>query len=290
MNETVSEKKPLIDTKERFAKELLTGGYIDSYIDFFYLGWKKTPDTKSKYQRDYIGDKEDKTSLVATRETYEIKSLKLLQEMLRNSEQILREAKDKHEIELAIDKYTEIRHKTYYLRDWYGAAYFNQKCIDLAKKYFSIRSLIKSLIDMGNCFDNSGESEDIKLSMDLKEKAKSFYHTHLNEKNYPLECTIYDSLVQLYKDMAYQQEKLKNYEQAIEYLQKQLDNLKNLSVIARHVKEYKDKEKDYEDKKNEIYLQIANLNFKLQNYEATLNCLEEIKDLIESNDSNVNTV
>ena len=35
--------------KEDFAKELIKNGYIDSFVDFFYLGWGKTPNLKIKY-------------------------------------------------------------------------------------------------------------------------------------------------------------------------------------------------------------------------------------------------
>jgi hypothetical protein len=37
---------PILLSKEYLAKQLIENGYIDSYIDFFYLGWKKTPNIK----------------------------------------------------------------------------------------------------------------------------------------------------------------------------------------------------------------------------------------------------
>lgn len=40
---------PILLNKEYLAKQLIENGYIDSYIDFFYLGWKKTPNIKKKY-------------------------------------------------------------------------------------------------------------------------------------------------------------------------------------------------------------------------------------------------
>ena len=39
---------PILLSKEYLAKQLIENGYIDSYIDFFYLGWKKTPNMKKK--------------------------------------------------------------------------------------------------------------------------------------------------------------------------------------------------------------------------------------------------
>jgi tetratricopeptide (TPR) repeat protein len=161
----------------------------------------------------------------------------------------------------------------------------------MAKKYFIIKALIKSFIDMGHYFDNiKRDIEDEKLSMDLKEKAKHFYQKYVTQKDYLLEFSIYDSLIQVYSYLATQEEKLKNYEKSIEYLYKQLDNLKDLATVAKHLKDFKDKGNEYENQGNEIYLKIANLNFKLQNYERTLHCLEEIRSVIEGNDPNANPV
>ena len=42
----------IILSKEYLAKELIKEGYIDSYIDFFYLGWQKTPNMKIKYTKN----------------------------------------------------------------------------------------------------------------------------------------------------------------------------------------------------------------------------------------------
>ena len=47
--EQKEKKTQIIKDKEHFAKQLIENGYIDSYIDFFYLGWKKTPNIKKKY-------------------------------------------------------------------------------------------------------------------------------------------------------------------------------------------------------------------------------------------------
>ena len=49
----ISEQKeksiPILISKEYLARQLIENGYIDSYIDFFYLGWKKTPNIKKDY-------------------------------------------------------------------------------------------------------------------------------------------------------------------------------------------------------------------------------------------------
>ena len=52
----ISEQKekdiPILLSKEYLARQLIENGYIDSYIDFFYLGWKKTPNIKKDYSEE----------------------------------------------------------------------------------------------------------------------------------------------------------------------------------------------------------------------------------------------
>ena len=51
---------PILLSKEYLAKQLIENGYIDSYIDFFYLGWKKTPNIKKKYsEKKEEGEEEE---------------------------------------------------------------------------------------------------------------------------------------------------------------------------------------------------------------------------------------
>lgn len=108
----------------------------------------------------------------------------------------------------------------------------------------------------------------------------------------PLECSIYESLVNLYKELAGQQENSNQYEKAIEYLEKQLENLTNLNSMISRVKneesvENKKKKEENLENRIEVYLKIANLNFKLKFYSSTLECLSVLNNLIkESQDSN----
>lgn len=98
-----------------------------------------------------------------------------------------------------------------------------------------------------------------------------------------METEIYSSLIKLYEDLAAQQENHNHYDQAIEFLNKQLENIENLSKI--------NKDKGSE-KKNQIdvYLKVANLNFQLKHYEETLNCLKILQPLITGEDfSNVSS-
>ena len=98
---------------------------------------------------------------------YDIKSLKVCQDIIKQAEDCLRN----NAIERAIDKYIEVRNKIFY-NDIVGAIYFNQKAINLAKRYNLDKSLIKAYISMGDCFNNTLNPENSILSMSFKEAAK----------------------------------------------------------------------------------------------------------------------
>jgi hypothetical protein len=98
-------------------------------------------------------------------------------------------------------------------------------------------------------------------------------------------------LIQLYKELSNQQENQNQYEKAIEFLNKQLENLKNLSDIVPYLnKEGREKEKEYLEQQIEVYLKIANLNFKLKYYDATLDCLQILKPLISNSADSSNVI
>ena len=61
--EPKEKKSHVIRDKEYFAKQLIENGYIDSYIDFFYLGWKKTPNIKKKYTEKKSEDDDEEQKL-----------------------------------------------------------------------------------------------------------------------------------------------------------------------------------------------------------------------------------
>lgn len=46
------QQKSTIDDPNVFSKELLQKGYIEAYIDYFYIYSKTTPNIKAKYERE----------------------------------------------------------------------------------------------------------------------------------------------------------------------------------------------------------------------------------------------
>ena len=287
-----------IETKETFAQELIRDGYIDSYIDFFYLGWRKTPNLKKKYskqsqeedneqQEDQKAEEneneegaEDDTSI--PRHEYNLEKLKQFYNILKVAENASRQA-EKEENPLlnkeAIKQYNSIRNSTLHDSvDALEAIYFNQKCIDIAKKYELTESLIQSYIDMGGCFDKGSLPVGMSISKNLKEKAKEIYKEKLDGQDYTLEYKIYKALVDLYTELANQQEQMKNYKKAIDLLNKLLEILDNIKSISGKVKDCMT-EKQMEDTKTEAYLKISNIYYRTQDYDNTIKTLDLIPNI-----------
>lgn len=277
------ENKIKLEDKNSFAKDLLKNGYIDSYVDYFYIASRKTPDLKSKYERDHDISVEGIAARSLTAH-YEIKMLNSIHLLLRNAEENLL----KGSISKAIEMYMDVKDKTFYNqdRDFYGSIYFVEKCINLAKNYNQIELLIKAFIAMGNCFDNIESEKGSLLSMNFKEQAKKLFK-ELKRNDHELEASIYDSLIHLYKELATQCKNQNNYSKAIGYLHNQLDNISNLIEIIPFLK--KRDEKESQEQKIEIYLEMANLNYGMEDYPATLETLSNL-DLKIGDEQDLNTV
>ena len=293
---------PILLSKEYLARQLIENGYIDSYIDFFYLGWKKTPNIKKDYSEENNEEDEEEPkneeNLEETqgqddhlipRQDFNLNNLENFYYKLKEAEDYLRktelEGDPKYDIE-AIDKYNIIRNDTLHQGVPLESIYFNKKCIDIAKKNGHTESLIKSLIYMGDCFDKSNSPSDMNISKRLKEEAKDIYKQKLDGKNYPLEMSIYKALKDLYSELAIQQEQSKNYKKAIELLNKLLEVLDTAKNILNKISE-KNKvgfnEKEVEDMKTEAYLKIANIYYIIKDYDNTIATLDLIPNIKTEN-------
>ena len=215
------------------------------------------------------------------RHDYSLDNLESFYYKLIEAEDALRKSEleqDKKYDEDAIEKYNTIRNETLYQGIPLEAIYFNQKCIDIAKKNNHTESLVQSLIYMGDCFDKTNLPSDMNISKNLKEEAKNIYKEKLDGKNYALESTIYKALKDLYNELANQQEQSKNYKKAIELLNKLLEVLDTAKTISGKVKNSLT-EKEIEDKKTEAYLKIANIYYIIKDYDNTIATLDLIPDI-----------
>ena len=286
---------PILLSKEYLARQLIENGYIDSYIDFFYLGWKKTPNIKKKYsdKKDDENEEDQKVEenseqevledddINIPRHDYNLNNLEDFYYKLKEAEDALRksdrEQEPNYDIQ-AIEKYNLIRNDTLYQGVPLEAIYFNQKCIDIAKKNGHTESLIQSLIYMGDCFDKTNLPNDMNISKRLKEEARAIYNEKLDGKNFALESSIYKALKDLYSELANQQEQSKNYKKAIDLLHKLLEVLETAKKISGKVKNGLT-EKEIEDRKTEAYLKIANIYYVMKDYDNTIATLDLIPDI-----------
>ena len=290
----------ILISKEYFAKELIKNGYIDSYIDFFYLGWGKTPNLKQSYsdrnkeekienenEEDQKEEEEEIDEVEIDqnipRHEYNIQTLQVFYEKLTTAENALRDAEKEKDNEIyksAIEQYNSIRNDTIHDQgEPLEAIYFNQKCIDISKKYNLIEFQITSLIMMGGCFDKMSNPNDMNISKSLKEEARDIFTQNLSGQNYTLEASIYKALIELYNEIANQQEQMKNYTKAIDLLYKLLEVLDCLNAISDNLKEGGMGQKENEDKKTETYLKISNLYYRINDYEHTIETLAKIANI-----------
>ena len=181
-----------MDDKNSFSKLLLEGGYIDSFIDYFYLANTKTPDIITKYKREnnfYVEGGESSNRQIE----HSMQNLKQCYSYFITAEDYLRN----NQVEKAIDIYMEdVRKILFYNKDdekakqnsgatdspqdIIGSVYIIQKSINLSKRYQLLNKLINALNKMGICFGfNSKSSEDNILSMGFMEEAKNLVNSFI---------------------------------------------------------------------------------------------------------------
>ncbi len=274
----------LNQNKETNCEYFLRNGYIESFVDYFYISSRKTPNLRSKYERDYNIILESQSSRSLSK-NFEPVYLRDIKEHLLKAENSLRQ----NNIEAAINSYKALM---YIIRclDILGPIYFVQKYINLAKKHDIHKLVIDSFIDMGYRFEHEElPKEDGIISMNFKEEAKRLYHLYYSNeesKDQELEKRIYDSLDVLYKDLAQKAEDQNNFPKAVEYLNKRLENLKPLKNIAKLNNE-DSKENEHLTAQIESYQKIADMNFKMKDYDHTLECIEILQELLPHIQNNV---
>lgn len=187
-----SDYRGKLDDKNSYSKLLLEGGYIDSFIDYFYLANTKTPDIITKYKREnnfYVEGGETSNRQIE----HSMQNLKQCYSYFITAEDYLRN----NQVEKAIDIYMEdVRKILFYNKDdekakqnsgamdspqdIIGSVYIIQKSINLSKRYQLLNKLINALNKMGICFGfNSKSSEDNILSMGFMEEAKNLVNSYI---------------------------------------------------------------------------------------------------------------
>ncbi|MCQ2820966.1 MAG: hypothetical protein MJ252_27220 [archaeon] len=305
-------------TKEDIAKNLLKKGYIDSFIDFFYLGWQKTPslisayyertadEEKAKFEDNEENEGEAKTEIndeLIPRHQLDFEKLKAYKKNLVSAENSLRKASvlerksreianpdeaNKVKIEIpndiqnAVNSYKKISDATINIGGIpVEAIYFIEKRINLSKTYNIPLAIIHSLIDMGGCFEKIPSQKASNTSKSLKEEAKEVFESNSQQQgeDQSTKTFVYTKLMDLYYTLSEKQEQMKEYENAIKLLNCYLEVLDKL-MEGKSGEELNSPEYlDNVNKKTASYLKIADLYYLQEKYDDTVATLGKIDEL-----------
>lgn len=135
-------------TKDSQAIKLLQDGYLQSFIDFFYLTNETTPSVinpSEKLKEEYKMNKIEKHHLDLTEE-----SLMKLSADLVDAENYLREG---HTIECLI-QYEQVGKAYMSLQDYETASYFYNRCLEVSVEAKYIDGEAKAYMGLGICEEN----------------------------------------------------------------------------------------------------------------------------------------
>ena len=260
------------------AKRLLEEGLINSFVDFFYIYQRKIPDISNSIRRNFSTD-----SNVQKQSEDHSNNLISLKVKLVLAERKYMRLKN---YQIVINKYLDIRTQILQAGDSISSIYFNQNAIRLASNRYQTDFLIKSLLLMGDCFQNSEDSDIRIFFKEIEAYEHTFQKYGFRNPKLNLEKYLYTSLVKLFQDLALQQEQQNKYEESIRHLQKQLIYLNKLYEMAKNDM---DTMRVTEQQQIEIYLKVADLNFKQGNFNDAEDCLNIAQKMInsKSDDNNV---
>jgi len=263
---------------ENKAKKLLEQGFINSFIDFFYIYQRKIPDISNSIRRNFSS--ETTSQKQSGDHSNNLSSLKV--KLVLAERKYMR----KKNYPVVINKYLDIRTQILQLGDSISSIYFNQKAIQLSSNRYQTDYLIKSLLLMGDCFQNPEDSDIRIFFKEIEAYEHTFQKYGFRNSKMNLEKYLYNSLDKLFQELALQQEQQNRYEEAIGHLQKQLIYLNKLFDISKN--DY-DNTKETEKKQIFIYLKVADLYFKQGNYNDAEECLSIAQKMINSisDDNNV---
>jgi tetratricopeptide (TPR) repeat protein len=201
-------------TKESQGIKLLQEGYLQSFIDFFYLTNETTPSViipSQKLLEEYKMNKIEKHHLELEEE-----SLVKLSEDLVEAENYLREG---HTID-CLRQYEGVGIAYEKLNDYETASYFYNRCLEVSKEAKYIDGEAKAYMGLGIC-----EEKVFNIFESMR------YHETALEKaidgNLPdIIRKISQELVRVYNNIAKSYETKKDFDRSLEYFEKCLDACK----------------------------------------------------------------
>lgn len=264
---------------ESKAKKLLEQGLINSFIDFFYIYKRKIPDISNTIRKNFSS--ESTSQKLSGDHSNNLSSLKV--KLVLAERKYMR----KKNYPIVINKYLDIRTQILQLGDSISSIYFNQKAIQISSNRYQTDYLIKSLLLMGDCFQNPEDSDIRIFFKEIEAYEHTFQKYGFRNSKMNLEKYLYNSLDKLFQELALQQEQQNRFEEAIGHLQKQLIYLNKLFDISKN--DYDNSTRETEKKQIFIYLKVADLYFKQGNYNDAEDCLSIAQKMINSisDDNNV---
>lgn len=242
-------------TKESQGIKLLQQGYLQSFIDFFYLTTETTPSLIEPSQRlieEYKMNKRIKEHLDDSETTLVNISADLVQ-----AENYLREG---HTIE-CLKQYNSVCKAFEGLNDYETASYFYNRCLEVSREAKYIDGEAQAYMGLGKC-----EEKIFNVFESMR------YHETALEKaidgNLPnIIKDISQELVRVYKNIAKNYEQKNDFNRSLEYFEKCLDACKKANNPEMEAK---------------CYYKIGAIHEKMDELEKAVEYVEKFLDICKS--------
>jgi len=168
--------------KQQLCIDLLMVGCVQSYVDFFYITHRKSPQSEA-----HAADAEPKEDVKIPEET-----LVYLKETLEAAETGRRGGNH----QLCFENYNSLADYFKKVPDLKSAMYFYQRCADVASEVAARESISKAFLNLGTCQEQSG---DWQKAMQFHEKALQIA---TSAESMPLQIKAASCLTRVYQVLA----------------------------------------------------------------------------------------
>ena len=244
--------------------KLMQEGYLQAYVDYFYITTETTPSTivpSKKLQEEYKLNRIKKGKFIQTEN-----SLLDLSDRLRMAEQCHRVGvgSEKHkEIEKSLSFYTGVAEEFNTLCDYETASYFFNRCLDVSveNKYDTGEAL--ALQGLGKCEENVLNIFEAQTNLErARDKAVIAEDPRITKD-------ISRDLVRVYQIIALDFQEKNDYDLSLKYFEKCLES---------------SQQAENKDQEAECYQKIAHIYEKLNELDKAVEYLNRFLQLCEETD------
>lgn len=203
-----------VKMKEDFCTQMLMGGYVQSFVDLFYLTHRNDPAALASHEAN--GGTDTAASMEGS-SSFEISEMEFLRDQLVTAEH----CKRKGEIPEVLNAYESLA--TYWMEksDIKTMIFFYEKCLEIARLVNDPMCEMRVLNKIGAGYHSLRELEQ---ACEYQERfvaiAQSVYE---HEDDDELRGDAYRQLGKVYVDLAVQHESAKRYQESIDFYKKYLD-------------------------------------------------------------------